>query len=44
MSKVVWFIAGLAVGELWTGWLMHIVYVAVIVGLIISGHHPFHSC
>jgi hypothetical protein len=44
MSKFVWFVIGLLVGDLWSGWLMHIFYVTVILFLLWSGHHPFIHC
>lgn len=44
MSKVLWFLIGLMVGDLWTGWLMHIVYVCIIAVLLASGHYPKFGC
>lgn len=41
MSRFLWFVAGLLVAEIWSGWLMHIVYVAVILALLWTGHRPF---
>ena len=40
-SKFLWFVVGLLLGDLWSGWLMHIVYITVIGFLVWSGHHPF---
>lgn len=42
MSRFLCFIAGVAVGELWAGWLVHIAYVCVILALLWTGHHPFN--
>lgn len=39
MSKFLWFVAGLLLGDLWSGWLMHIFYIGVIAFLLWSGHH-----
>lgn len=40
MSKFLWFVFGLMVGDLWNGWLMHIVYLCVIFALVWTGHSP----
>lgn len=41
MSRFLWFVAGLLLGDLWSGWLMHIFYICVIFALLWTGHHPF---
>ena len=41
MSKFLWFVVGLFVGDLWSGWLMHIFYLVVIASLLWAGHAPF---
>lgn len=44
MSKALWFVVGLLIGDVWRTWLIHIVYVSVILGLVWSGHHPEIFC
>jgi hypothetical protein len=41
VNRLLWFVLGLFVGEFWSGWLMHIVYVGVILALLWTGHNPF---
>ena len=40
MSKLLWFVGGIFIGEFFAGWLMHIIYICIIAFLLFSGHFP----